>query len=131
MHNNVFGEVTFGITGWRANYSIMLWGNSHEIIADAEAFDEADSITVEQEESFESFKKFQAEKQERIELLLMRYFGSKFDATQLSKRLTPRKIKVEQDGCCAMLFDDEEDPDNGIAVIFIPEEEVMTQDEYL
>ena len=30
-----------------------------------------------------------------------------------------------------ILFDDGDDPDNGLAVIISPDEEVMTQDEYL
>ena len=129
MLNNVFGEMVFD-DGWETKFSIMLWGKNYEITVDAEAYEETDGITAEQEESFGMFKKLQLEKQERIELLLLQYFGNRLDTVKLRDRLTPESIIVEQAGRCAMLFDDKEDPDNGIAVVFFPEEKVMTQDEY-
>jgi hypothetical protein len=40
-------------------------------------------------------------------------------------------LTIKRDGECALLLDDTEDEDNGMAVVLLPEEEAMTQDEYL
>ena len=40
-------------------------------------------------------------------------------------------LLFERDGSYAILFDDKNDEDNGIAVCLVPSERVLTQDEYL
>ena len=101
MTNKIFGEMSFDF-GWKTKTEIALWGKTYAIIVDAEAYKEEDEITGEQEGSYASFQKMKTEKQNTIESLLSQYFK-----------------------------DHENDEDNGIAVILSPEEEVVTQDEYL
>ena len=153
--NKVFGELTFDV-GWHVKkpVNIELWGKSYPIKVTAESYYEEDSITKEQEEAYASFTENKAVKQQRVEALLLEYYKenplenlyhqesleycdvniAEFKINikqQLPNVLTPRILVIDDEGTCALLFDDKIDPDNGIAVILSPTEEVMTQDEYL
>jgi hypothetical protein len=130
MHNDVFGEVTFNY-GWKTDTEITLWGETYKIMVDAAAYFEDEEITVEQETAYTTINDQKPEKQSVIESLLSRYFNNNLNEEQFRERLKPTALVIEQEGKCAVLFDDEEDPDNGLAVIISPDEEVKTQDEYL
>jgi len=126
--NEVFGEVFFNY-GWKTKTEIVLWGKTYNILISAESYYEEDDITSEQEKSYVSFKEMKAVKQNTIEMLLSQYFKDQED--DLCDFLTPTALVIQSNGDYALLFDDANDRDNGIAVALSPEEEVMTQDEYL
>jgi len=130
MYNTVFGEVVFK-HGWRTETEITLWGRTFAIIVNAKAYYQTEEITAEQETAYSAFNDQKAEKQRIIESLLISYYDDIISGEQLLKQLTPTKLTINSEGGCAMLFDDEEDPDNGLAVTIFPDEDVMTQDEYL
>lgn len=141
MQNKVFGEVSFdtGTLLWETQTEIILWNKKNKIFVRVEADSEGDDITPEQEKLYQAFKETPAEK---IEGLLNKFYKDldfkKFypDQDELiegapGEFLAPTEVNINSQGECAMLFDDKNDEDNGIAVILFPEEKVMTQDEYL
>jgi len=145
MENKVFGEVVFD-AGWETKSEITLWGRTYPILVCASAYYETDGITEAQEESYTEYKKTISEKQKRIEALSAKYYKDfplekrfvdedfdleNFDPEKLWEELTPRFLVIERDGKCALLFDQKSDPDDGLAVVISPEEEVLTQDGYL
>ena len=130
MFNKVFGELTFKY-GWKTKTEIVLWEEVYEIKVVANAYYEEDGVTVEQEIAYTTFNDSKQEKQKIIESLLMSYYDDERSESQLHEQLEPKSLVFDRKGGCALLFDDEEDPDNGLAVILAPDEEVMTQDEYL
>jgi predicted DNA-binding WGR domain protein len=129
--NKTFGEVCFknGFTP-KEPLKIKLWGKTNSVKVDVEAYYEKDGITEEQEKAFVTLKSVLAEKQSAIENMLSDYCDGG-DDDELSERFTPTQLNIERDGKCALMLDDEEDEENGMAVVLLPEEEVMTQDEYL
>lgn len=128
MINKVFGEMYFD-TSWKTKSEITLWGKVYKIKIDVETYRKENEITNEQQESYINFLKIKNVKQNTIERLLSEYFEDQED--DLDKILTPTTLVIEKNGDLVLLFDDENDQDNGIAVKLYPEEEVMTQDEYL
>ena len=139
MVNKVFGEVFFD-TGWYTKTEITLWGKVYFIYVCAASYRKTDLITTEQEEAYATFKGTISEKQKRIELLLSSEenlkwykvaYGLELEPEQLPEELTPTGLLISREGECALLFDQESDPDNGLAVVIISREEVLTQDDYL
>jgi hypothetical protein len=128
MVNEVFGEMSFDV-GWKTKTKIVLWGKTYTVIVNAEAYNKEDCLTEEQQKSYASFKEMKAEKQRTIEMLLSQYFEGQED--DLCDFLKPTSLLIQREGELALLFDDANDEDNGIAVTLSLKEEVVTQDEYL
>ena len=125
MNNSCFGEMTFN-TGWKATTDIILFGKSISIIVKAKAYYEKDGITDEQEAAFSDFSNNKEQRLRITEKLL-----SDYSTVDAADRFVPRTLLFERDGSYALLFDDKNDEDNGIAVCLAPSEQVLTQDEYL
>ncbi|MHC1685928.1 MAG: hypothetical protein AB6733_23860 [Clostridiaceae bacterium] len=125
MNNSYFGEMIFN-TGWKATTDILLFGKSISIIVKAKAYYEKDGITSEQEAAFSDFSNNKEQRLKITEKLL-----SDYSAVDAADRFVPRTLLFERDGSYAILFDDKNDEDNGIAVCLAPSEQVLTQDEYL
>ena len=125
MNNSCFGEMTFN-TGWKATTDILLFGKSISIIVKAKAYYEKDGITSEQEAAFSDFSNNKEQRLKITEKLL-----SDYSTVDAADRFVPRTLLFERDGSYALLFDDNNDEDNGIAVCLAPSEQVLTQDEYL
>ena len=130
IKNEVFGEMVFQ-HGWQGKTEVVLWGKSYKIILDAAAYTKTEAISAEQEEAYAKFKKSISEKQKLIESLLMDYFDNELDEQEMIQRLIPTSLVIEREGETALLLSDNKDPDNGLAVVLSPDEEVMTQDEFL
>jgi len=138
MVNDVFGEVRWD-SGWETETEITLWGKKYKITVEASAYYEHESITKEQEKSYLAFKEIPTSRIEELlkqfyaELIWENFYVDKDDLIKgsPSEFLTPTELVIEQEGICALLFSDKNDLDNGIAVKLYPEEEVMTQDEFL
>ena len=64
-------------------------------------------------------------KMDCIEKLLKEYSNS------VELRFIPKTLLIDRDGSYALLFDDNDNPDDGIAVCLAPEEKIISQDEYL
>ncbi|SFA79883.1 hypothetical protein [Azotobacter beijerinckii] len=134
MNNAAFGEVIF-YYGFDAKGKAILWDKAHEITLSATAYFEKDGITDAQEKACLAYKAAEAEKLARVEALLQQYqeaqTGKPASAAQLSAQFSPRTLLFNRDGSYALLFDDAENPDEGLAVCLAPEEKVMSQDAYL
>lgn len=124
MRHNIFGEITFHV-GWKADRNIYLFGKKHSVTMKIQAYFEEDGITKEQEQAYLAYKEKEAEKLHVIEKLLR----GCADSPEL--RFEPKTLFFDRDGSCALLCDDREEPDEGIAVCLMPQEKVLSQDEYL
>ena len=125
MKNSCFGEMIFN-TGWKATTDVILFGKSTSIIVKAKAYYEKDGITSEQEAAFLDFSNNKEQRLKATEKLL-----SDYSTVDADSRFVPRTLLFERDGSYALLFDDKNDEDNGIAVCLAPYKQVLTQDEYL
>ena len=125
MIDKSFGEVFFD-TGWCKNEFISFRNKQYEITVCARSYRETDLITDEQRFAFELFMENKSALEKEIENMLITYENEEFLGF-----LKPTDLVFERDGKYALLFDDETDLDNGIAVELAPDKEVMTQDDYL
>ncbi len=125
MNNSCFGEMIFN-TGWKATTEIILFDRSISIIVKAKAYYEKDGITAEQEIAFSDFNNNKEQRLRITEKLL-----SDYSAANVTNRFIPRTLLFERDGSYAILFDDIEDADGGIAITLFPDIKVIFQDDYL
>ncbi len=124
MMHDVFGDIEFTV-GWKTNKSIVLFGHSYVVTVKIQAYLEEDGITKEQENAYINFLNTEEIKMNCIERLLKEYSAS------AELRFIPKTLLIDRDGAYALLFDDEDNPDDGIAVCLEPEEKIMSQDDYL
>jgi hypothetical protein len=124
MMHDVFGDIEFTV-GWKTNKSIVLFGHSYVVTVKIQAYLEEDGITKEQENAYINFLNTEEIKMSCIERLLKEYSAS------AELRFIPKTLLIDRDGAYALLFDDEDNPDDGIAVCLEPEEKIMSQDDYL
>lgn len=124
MINSVFGELNFN-TGWKASTNIILFGRSYPIILSVKAYFEEDGVTTEQENAYRDYINSTEQKLAIIEKLLNTY------SDEAETRFVPKTILFERDGSYALLCDDNNEPDEGIAVCLVPIEKVISQDDYL
>lgn len=126
MNNSVFGELVFNI-GWKASADISLLNKDYNVIVKAKAYREQDGITAEQESAFVDFNDNKQARLATADKLLTDY-ASGNDA---SKRFVPRTLLFQRNGSYALLLDDSEDEDEGIAVCLAPTATIVSQSEYL
>lgn len=127
MTNAVFGEVVFNM-GWETKSRIALFEKKYEITISASAYDEKEMITGEQEESY---KKFEANRnlfQSICEVELLKIAQNDESARA---NYTPKMLVIQKDGETALLIDDHNDMEGGIAIVILPETKVESLDEYL
>jgi hypothetical protein len=134
MNESAFGAVAFDY-GFDAKGRLMLWGKAYEITLTAAAYFEKDGITEAQEKACLAYKSGEARKWARVEALLREFLASRtgepVPPARLGARFTPRTLLFKRDGAYALLLDDAENPDEGLAVCLAPEEKVVSQDVYL
>ena len=124
MNNKVFGEVTFK-TGWKLKDYISYFGEKKDITVTAESYSESELITNEQENSFVLYKNDNAKIIVELEKCLKNY------EKNAEKRFLPTELIFDRKGNCALLLDDKNNPDEGIAVTIMPKMTILSQDEYL
>lgn len=124
MLHEIFGEVVFSV-GWKAQKDVSLFGKVYPITLKIQAYYEEDGITAEQEQAYLDFSNTESDKMKKIEELLDNY------APDAVSRFTPRMLLFNKDGSYALLCDDQENIEEGIAVCLSPEELVISQDDYL
>jgi len=124
MNDNVFSEVSFD-SGWNRNDKISLWGKVNDVLVTAVAYYESEAITDAQQSSYRSFNLNKPIMEKKIEQLLSNFM----DEPEI--HLKARFLVFEKDGTYALMLDDDNDPDNGIAVQLAPVAKVTSQDAYL
>lgn len=124
MLHDLFGEITFN-TGWKSKKTIRLFDKEYTINLKIQAYFEEDGITEEQENAYSEFCKSENEKLETIENLLRGYSDSP------EQEFIPKTLLINRDGAYALLCDDTDNEDEGIAVCLYPEEVIISQDDYL
>lgn len=124
MLHDLFGEITFN-TGWKSKKTIRLFDKEYTINLKIQAYFEEDGITEEQENAYSEFCKSENEKLETVENLLRGYSDSP------EQEFIPKTLLINRDGSYALLCDDIDNEDEGIAVCLYPEEVIISQDDYL
>lgn len=124
MLHDLFGEITFN-TGWKSKKAIKLFDKEYTINLKIQAYFEEDGITREQENAYSEFCKSENEKLKTVENLLRGYSDSP------EQEFIPKTLLINRDGSYALLCDDTDNEDEGIAVCLYPEEVIMSQDDYL
>lgn len=125
MNNAAFGELTFS-TGWKTHTDITLFGKEYDVVVKARAYFEKEDVTVQQETAYVNFKNNKTAYLRMIEDLLKNYAGE-----NATGRFKVRRLLFNRDGSYALLLDDMEDEDGGIAVCIKPQMKIVSQDEYL
>ena len=124
MLHDLFGEITFN-TGWKSKKTIRLFDKEYTINLKIQAYFEEDGITEEQANAYSEFCKSENEKLETVENLLRGYSDSP------QEKFTPKTLLIDRDGSYALLCDDIDNEDEGIAVCLYPQEVIISQDDYL
>jgi len=124
MDDEVFGEMTFD-TGWYKEGEIRYYGETYPIVICCAAYFESDPVTDEMRENYLLFLDNRRRFEETVERMV-----AEECAENPERRFTPQML-LFQDEEMALLLDDEDDPDNGLAIILLPNERVETQDAYL
>ncbi|MBP2619879.1 hypothetical protein ACVRXQ_00755 [Streptococcus panodentis] len=125
MNNSIFGEMAFNL-GFDTKLEISIFSRSQNVLVTAEAFRESDGVTDSQEKTFVEFKKKKNEYLVKLENLLLAKYG-----VEAKERFSVTQILISRDGKLAVLFDDSEDEDEGIAVQLIPTYFIEIQSNYL
>ena len=124
MKDKIYGEVSFD-AGWNRTEKMSLWGKTNDILITAVAYYESETINEAQQSAYRSFNLNKSIMEKKIEQLLSNYMD------EPEKHLTPRFLVFEKDGAYALMLDDDNDPDNGVAVQLAPVAKVTSQDAYL
>jgi hypothetical protein len=124
MNNSVLDDFEFNV-GWKRNRSILINNTEYEIVVHIQAYYESDGINEEQKQAYSEYLKNEKSFLERTEKLIDDAIGGSSDF------LTPTTLYIDRDGSFAILFDDVNNPDEGIAVCLYPSEKIISQDEFL
>ena len=124
MMNQYFGELEYA-TGWKTKRTIELFGNAYNIVVKIQAYDPDDRISEKQDQAYRAYIENEKENLKCMEKLMLEY------NEDAKTRFSPRRLLFDTDGGCALLCDEVEDEDEGIAVCIIPNQCVMDQSDYL
>ena len=124
MMNQYFGELTYSI-GWKTTRDIRLFGKNHTIKVKIQAYEPEDSIPPAQDQACRTYIENEAENLKSMEQLMLDF------SSDAASRFSPRTLLFKKNGSCALLCDDEQDLDEGIAVCILPEKSVEYQSDYL
>ena len=124
MKHELFGEISFSM-GWKTKKTIRLSNNEFNVILKIKAYFEDDGIASEQEKSYEEFLDNEMVILKKIDELLEK------NNYAIKERIIPKTLLISRDGSIALLCDDKEEPDEGIAVCIMPEMKIVSQDDYL
>ena len=124
MIHDVFGDINFNV-GWKMSKNITLFGQSYMVTVKTPAYFEEDGITKEQENAYINFIESEEMKMSCVEKMLREYSDS------AEEQFIPKTLLIYRDGSYALLCDNNNDPDEGIAVCLVPEEKIVSQDDYL
>lgn len=124
MKHEIFGELVFN-TGWKSKKTLTMFNNNYSVNLKVQAYYEEDGITQEQEQAYKEYLSSESKLLEAAEKMLLE------KDSMASDRFIPKTLLVNRDGSIAIMCDDEDEPDEGIAVCLMPEMQIMSQDDYL
>lgn len=124
MYHNYFGNMNYSI-GWKVKRRINIFDKEYIITVKIQANKPDQNFPEVQNNACTEYVKSEKMYLEKIEILMTEY------SENAKTRFLPKTLLFRRDGVCAMLCDDSEDPDNGIAVCIIPEMKIMLQDDFL
>lgn len=122
MITTAFGDMNFNI-GWKTKTIIKIFDIDYQITVKLKAYNEKLSITEEQIQTCQFFCDNTEKIINKIENLLLSYKDR--------ENLTPTTLLVKRNGDYAILFNNNNDADNGIAVCLTPKEEILSLDQFL
>lgn len=123
MHT-ILGEMQFNV-GFKREEKIVFCENPRTIIIKVKAYFEEDGITAEQAEALKKYSENKIEINDTLTELAINYDKN------AASRFIPKTLLFGRNGECALLCDDEMEPDEGIAICIYPEKKVVSQDDYL
>lgn len=126
MNSQLLSELKYDV-GWKSNGQITLFDKDYTVVVKFKAYYEEDKVTKKQKQAYSDFCKNEKELLAITEDQLRKFSKDIEDLTQF----VPRTMLFQRDGEYALLFDDKNDVDGGIAVILKPKQAIMLQDEYL
>ena len=114
MIESKFGELEFDF-GYYTKLEVNLFSQSQIVPVDFSAYYENDGITEQQDKQLE-----------KLQALLIAEFG-----IESKQRFSLSELYIERTGELAFLFDDSENPDEGIVVQLLPKVLITSQSVYL
>ncbi len=124
MVKTAFGEMTFSI-GWKTQRNLSIYEKKYPITIKLQAYYKTDVLPAKQLKSCDLFVNYEDKMIEEIERLMSDY------ADDFGTRFIPQTLLIKKNGSIALLCDDENNPDEGIAICLYPETSVVSQDDYL
>lgn len=124
MNSDVFKDFQFSV-GWKTKSQVTLFDKTIPVVVKVKAYFEEDGVTAEQEQAYLNYSKDKKLVWDKIERMLIDYDPA------AAERFTPTMLLFNRDGAYTLLCDDEQDPDDGIAVCLAPSQSIVSQDNYL
>ena len=124
MVETILGKMEFN-TGFKCLGKLVYCGEEKEITIKMKAYFENDGIT---EAQIDAMKKYAASSSGIWSLITD--LAEEYDK-EAKSRFVPRTLLFGRDGECALLCDDNKEPDEGIAICIYPKAVIMSQDDYL
>ena len=125
MIESKFGELEFDF-GYYTKLEVNLFSQSQIVPVDFSAYYENDGITEQQESVYSQFLEEKDKQIEKLKSLLIAEFG-----IESKQRFSLSELYIERTGELAFLFDDSENPDEGIVVQLLPKVLITSQSVYL
>ena len=125
MIESKFGELEFDF-GYYTKLEVNLFSQSQIVPVDFSAYYENDGITEQQESVYSQFLEEKDKQLEKLQALLIAEFG-----IESKQRFSLSELYIERTGELAFLFDDSENPDEGIVVQLLPDVLITSQSVYL
>lgn len=111
--------------GWETISSFLYLGKEYKITVNATSYSEKDKVTDEQDKSYSDFCDKKSEIEAKVEHRL-KCFLSETETNSL----IPQLLKIEEDGCMALVFDICDDSEGSIVVVITEDYKLMDGDEY-
>ena len=123
MTNKYFGELEFD-HGWVAKRQIRLFNRIYDIDYFL-AYESEKEILPVQEKAWTAYTEHETDNLRCFEELMSEY------SSDAETRFVPASLYFDREGGCALLCDDADDLDEGIAVCIMPEKCIVDQSDYL
>lgn len=124
MKEDISKEFKFDV-GWKKCDEISFEKKVYKIIIKLQAYFETDGITDEQIESYSEYLNSKKDIVSSAEQLVEEYDPDVYN------RFIPTTLLIERNGDYALLCNDKNDLDGGIAICLKPVKKVVLQDDYL
>lgn len=110
--------------GFKKEDSFVFFGVEHKITVKIKAYYQEDGMTDEQISAYEYYLTNKCDIQAKVENIISE---SDYDR----ETLKPTMLTIRCDGEIALMIQDSNDYDGGLAAVISPELKLLTQDEYL